>query len=107
MKNPDIKTRANKIVSVKEEIEHFLNQLGMERGLYELELSLIWKESVGEAIAKYSKAVAIKRNKLFVSVENSVWRYELSTKKEQIIDRFNMNLKKLKDYKSIKEIIFT
>lgn len=95
MKSSDFKKRANKPVLLKEEIEVFLNELGLDTGLYSLQLSAVWKESVGESIAKLSKPVVIKRGKLYVKVENSVWRYELSIKKKEIIKCFNEKIEKL------------
>lgn len=122
MKSSDLKKRANKTVLLKNEIELFLNDLGLNTGLYNLMLNSIWKESVGETIAKFSKPVVIKRGKLFVNVENAIWRYELSIKKQEIIRIFNENLEKLykeslkidnkkkqfnkKYFKPIKEIVF-
>lgn len=122
MKSSDFKKRANKTVLLKDEIEMFLNELGLDTGLYSVKLAAIWKESVGEAIAKFSKPVVIKRGKLFVSVENSVWRYELSMKKQEIIKAFNENIEKLSNetsnisnkklsinkryFKPIREIVF-
>ena len=71
-----------------------------------LKILELWKECVGEAISKYSTPVEIRRNKLFVSVENAVWRYELSTKKQVILDRLNEKLNSKKKVKIIKEIVF-
>ncbi|MCX7833397.1 MAG: DUF721 domain-containing protein [Ignavibacteria bacterium] len=122
MKSSDFKKRANKTILIKDEIEEFLNELGLDTGLYSLKLTAIWKESVGESISKFSKPVVIKRGKLYVSVENSVWRYELSMKKQEIITAFNENIEKLsnetsnmsnkklsinkKYFKPIREIVF-
>lgn len=68
----------------------------------ELKILEVWNECVGEAIAKYSKPVGLKNNKLMVSAENAVWRYELAARKEEIMDKINKHLNK----KEIKEIVF-
>jgi len=122
LKSSDLKKRANKTVLLKNEIEIFLNDLGLNTGLYNLMLNSIWKDSVGEPISKFSKPVVIKRGKLFVNVENAIWRYELSIKKQEIIRIFNENLEKSyaeslksdnkknqlnkKYFKPIREIVF-
>jgi hypothetical protein len=51
-------------------------------------------DCVGPAIAQFSTPVRSGRNKLFVSVENASWRYELSLKKSEIIFKLNENLKR-------------
>lgn len=79
-----------------------MNHIGLDNKMQELQILNIWKECVGEAIAKYSSPLEIRKNKLFVRVENAAWRYELSLKKAQIIDKLNNSLKK----KLIRDIIF-
>jgi len=48
----------------------------------------------------------IKKNKLMVRVENSVWRHELAARKEEILKKLNANLQQVKNRKVIKEIVF-
>lgn len=102
MKSIDTKTRANKTVSLKSEIDIFMNYIGLDARMQELQILNVWKDCVGNAIANYSSPVEIRKSKLFVRVENSAWRYELSIKKDEIIEKLNKSLKK----KIIKEIIF-
>ncbi len=83
-----------------------MEYLGLDSKLTELKIFEVWGECVGETIAKFSKPVGIKRFKLLVSVENPVWRYELSQKKDEIIEKLNSKLKNVKNSKEIKEIIF-
>ncbi|MDZ4711631.1 MAG: DUF721 domain-containing protein [bacterium] len=102
MKSIETKTRFNKTVCLKSEMDSFMNYIGLDLRMQELEILNVWSECVGEAIAKFSTPVEIRRNKLFVSVENAAWRYELSLKKNEIIEKLNINLKK----KIIRDIIF-
>lgn len=106
MKRIDTKTRMNKTVCLKDEINNFMEYLGLDSKLSEMKIIEVWKLCVGDTIAKFSTPVEIKRNKLLVSVENSVWRYELSLKKKEIIELINENLKQVKNAKLIKDIIF-
>lgn len=102
MKSIETKTRFNKTVCLKNEIDNFMNYIGLDNKMQELQILNIWKECVGEAIAKYSSPLEIRKGKLFVRVENAAWRYELSLKKVQIIDKLNISFKK----KLIRDIIF-
>lgn len=102
MKSIKTKTRFNKTVCLKNEIDNFMNYIGLDNKMQELQILNIWKECVGEAIANYSSPLEIKKGKLFVRVENAAWRYELSLKKAQIIDKLNNSFKK----KLIRDIIF-
>ena len=79
-----------------------MNYIGLDSKMQELQILNIWSECVGEAIAKFSSPQEIRKNKLFVKVENAAWRYELSLNKTGIIEKLNTKLKK----KLIKDIIF-
>ncbi len=102
MKSIETKTRFNKTVCLKSELDNFMNYIGLDLRMQELQILNVWNKCVGDAIAKYSTPVEIKKNKLYVSVENAAWRYELSLKKEEIIKKLNQNLHK----KLIRDIIY-
>lgn len=102
MKSIETKTRFNKTLCLKKELENFMTYIGLDSRMQELEILNVWSSCVGDAIAKFSTPVGIKKHKLLVNVENAAWRYELSLKKNEIIDKLNNNLKK----KLIRDIIF-
>ncbi len=102
MKNIDTKTRFNKTVSLKSELDVFMDYIGLDAKMQELKILDVWSDCVGKTIAQYSTPVELRKNKLMVRVENAAWRFELSMKKEEIISRLNDNFRK----KLIKEIIF-
>lgn len=102
MRQIETKTRFNKTVSLKSELDNFMNYLGLDSRMQEMQILSVWSDCVGESIARYSSPVEIRKSKLFVSVENAAWRYELSLKKNEIIDKLNVSLKK----KLIRDIIF-
>ena len=102
MKNIDTKTRFNKTVSLKSELDVFMDYIGLDAKMQELKILDVWSDCVGKTIAQYSAPVELRKNKLMVRVENAAWRFELSMKKEEIISRLNDNFRK----KLIKEIIF-
>lgn len=102
MRNIDTKTRFNKTVCLKNELDTFMNYIGLDVRMQELQILTVWSDCVGNAIAQFSTPVEIRKNKLFVSVENAAWRYELSSSKSEIIRKLNQRLKK----KLIKDIVF-
>ena len=102
MKSIDTRTRFNKTVCLKSELDTFMNYIGLDVRMQELQILSVWNECVGSSIANFSTPVEIRKNKLFVSVENASWRYELSLKKNEIIEKLNQNFKK----KIIKDIVF-
>lgn len=106
MKNIDFKNRANKCISLEEEMEKFVNELGLPEKIKELEVIRIWNECAGEPISKLTKSVFIIKNKLLVKVEDAVWRFELSLRKEEILKSFNDSIQKVRPGKIIKDIIF-
>ena len=103
MKRIETRTRFNKTVCLKGELDNFMNYIGLDSKMQEMQILKIWSKCVGEAIAKYSAPHEIRKNKLFVRVENAAWRYELSMKKEEIIEKLNKNLKK-KIYATLRAI---
>jgi hypothetical protein len=106
MRRVDTKSRINRVVCLKDEIDGFVKYLGLEERMQELKILEVWKECVGETIARFSRPVELKKNKLFVKVENAVWRFELSAKRNEIITRLNLLLYKEDKKKNIKEIVF-
>ncbi len=79
-----------------------MKYIGLDVRMQELQILSVWNDCVGSSIANFSTPIEIRKNKLFVSVENSAWRYELSLKKSEIIEKLNQNLKK----KIIRDIVF-
>ena len=61
-----------------------------------------WEEVVGVKIAAVAVPVRNKKGVLFVKVEDSIWRFELTRSKDEIIKKINEHLNK----KIIKDIVF-
>jgi predicted nucleic acid-binding Zn ribbon protein len=73
-------------------IRKLFTDLGMGERLKRAEALEAWGEVVGEQIARISSAERIVGKKLFVHVENSAWRNELSLKKPEILNKLNKHL---------------
>jgi predicted nucleic acid-binding Zn ribbon protein len=106
MKRVDSRSRLNKTICLKDEMESFMKHIGLDEKLQDLKILDAWKESVGTVIAGYSAPVHLKKSNLFVRVENAVWRFELAARKEEIIAKLNKVLDKTKKKKLIKDIVF-
>lgn len=63
---------------------------------------ILWEEAAGEAAAKHSRPVTMKRSELLVDVDGSAWLYELTMKKKQLLKGLEGKFGK----KSIKNIRF-
>lgn len=105
-KKINTRLRDNKVSCLADEISNISEALGVRDRENELRVFNVWKECVGETISKFAAPAGIKNNKLLVSVENPVWRFELSNRKEEIIKKINSKLHGLKNKTVIKEIVF-
>ncbi len=106
IKRINTRIRDNKVSCLADEIVNMSTILGVSDRENELKIFNVWKECVGDTIAKFAKPMGIKNNKLLVSVENSVWRFELSNRKEEILKKINLHLQTLKNKILIKDIVF-
>lgn len=102
MKVIETKSRFNKTVCLRDELDDFMNYIGLDLRMQELQILNVWSDCVGPAIARFSTPVEIKKSKLLIRVENASWRYELSLKKDEIISKLNQTFNK----KLIRDIIF-
>ncbi|MCX7878292.1 MAG: DUF721 domain-containing protein [Ignavibacteria bacterium] len=93
------KQRKGQSVFISSEIENVINNL---RKSHEDKFSF-WKEAMGEKIAGAAKPVLIKNSVLIVKVKDSVWRFELSRRKSEILSKINAS----RDSKQkIRDIVF-
>ncbi len=105
-KRINTKLRDNKVSCLADEINNISEVLGVRDRENELKIFNVWKECVGDTISKFASPSGIKNNKLLVSVENPVWRFELNNRKEEIIKKLNYELQGIKSKTLIKEIVF-
>jgi hypothetical protein len=102
----ETRKRTNKISCLEDDLELFREAMGIEDRMNEIKIFEVWNECVGSTIAKFAVPSGIKRNKLMVKVENSVWRQELAARKEEILINLNGHLQNVKNRKIIKDIVF-
>ena len=76
-----------------------IKKLGAKTRFTEEEIKSAWEEAVGEAAARHTKPVSLRKAILLINVDNSGWLYELAIKKKKILKKLeesNSN-KKIKD----------
>lgn len=83
-------------------IDRMLRAYGLGDQLDEMTLVKGWEEVVGKMIAKHTKEIYFKENVLYVKLDSSTVRQELSYAKTAIIEQLNRKVKK----RILKDIIF-
>ena len=87
--------------NIKNIISNFFLINNKEKPEKEQEIYIAWKKTVEKNIFKNTEIIKIEKNKIFIKAINSVYRNEISFKKNNIIKKINKHTKNTK----IKEII--
>jgi predicted nucleic acid-binding Zn ribbon protein len=80
------------IDAIGEVLEKSLSRLDLSRRLDEYGVWPIWREVVGETIARNAQPEKIRNGTLFVKVSSPVWMQELQFMKEMIAEKLNHRL---------------
>lgn len=75
--------------SLGDALQGLVKDLGIGGKLREYDAVLRWEEAVGPHIAKVATAAQIQRGVLVVRVSNATWRYELTMRKAELIQKVN------------------
>jgi hypothetical protein len=70
-------------------LKNFITANRLEKGLDKVSIKEAWHSVMGDAISKYTTALLLERDTLFVSLSSSVLREELSYGKDKIIKLLN------------------
>ena len=81
--------RKNNTEKIGKVIQDYIEALDVNGKLKEVRLIRSWEEIVGKTIAKKTDDIYIKNGKLFVKMNSSVARNELSILKTSLINRLN------------------
>jgi predicted nucleic acid-binding Zn ribbon protein len=95
----DYKTRRQKQSQLAKEISSLIGDVKKE----EKKRFAFWYKAVGEQISKAAIPVMNRKGVLLVKVQDSVWRFELTRRKDEILENINQYLK---EDKKIKDIVF-
>jgi len=81
--------RKSQTLNISEIISSILKANGLEDKLAETRLIQSWEELLGKSVARLTKTLYIKNRILFVSLNSSVVRNELTMIKKDILIRLN------------------
>jgi predicted nucleic acid-binding Zn ribbon protein len=84
-------------------LEGVLRKFGLEKEIRKYQFVLLWKDIVGEEIAKRTKPSGFNGQSLMVFVENSSWAQELAFHKNVILTRLRRHFG---DSQPVRDIIF-
>ena len=78
--------------SLSDVLKLFKDKKGLSEGLNQVEVKRAWAEQMGAAIEKHTLKTHLKNDTLFVRLDSSVLREELSYGKAKIINNLNESL---------------
>lgn len=84
--------RNNDNLSITEVLQEFVQENKLQKGLDKVHVREVWNEQMGPAIEKYTTAIKLDKDTLYVQLSSSVLREELSYGKEKIIKILNEEL---------------
>lgn len=87
-KYSDLKRTSNE-QPLKEVLDRWMKAYGFEDRAKQLEIVEAWPELMGTAVAHRTKEISIRNNILYLKMDSSVMRDELSHGKQVIIQRIN------------------
>ena len=95
------KAAPTSIKTIGSAMDELIGSLGIQKKLQEYGAVLYWEQAVGERIAARTTATRITQGVLFVHVQTSTWRNELTLRKKEIIDKLNLlvGIEAVKDIK--------
>lgn len=85
----DERKRISNEATVGELIEKLMKAYRLDGKMKELDIINSWEEMMGKAVATRTKEIYIKNKTLFLVMDSSVMREELSYGKQIIIERIN------------------
>ena len=83
---------AKEISSLKKALEQSFHHLGLQKRLQIEQLTVLWPQIVGPAIAKISSPAQFRTGTLFIDVVDNVWMQELKFQEGELINRVNTAL---------------
>ena len=84
--------RINDHISISEALQEFVSDNKLQKGLDKVNVKDVWNSQMGPAIEKYTTALKLEKDVLYVQLSSSVLREELSYGKEKIVRILNEEL---------------
>lgn len=89
-----MKKRKNEEMQLGDLLKSFVDENKLDKGLNQIKIRDVWNSQMGPAIEKYTTAITLKKDILYVQLSSSVLREELSYGKEKIIKNLNEEMGK-------------
>lgn len=86
--------RNNEHISISDALKEFVETNKLEKGLNKVNVADAWADLMGNGVNNYTRSVNLERDTLYVQLNSSVLREELSYGKEKIIVMINEALGK-------------
>ncbi len=88
------KRRIGNNSNMSDALKNFIDANRLQKGLDKVSIEDAWHSVMGNAISKYTTAIKLDREILYVQLSSSVLREELSYGKTKIIDMINLEMGK-------------
>lgn len=86
--------RNNEHLSISDALKEFVETNRLEKGLDKVNVADAWAKLMGNGVNNYTTSVSLERETLYIQLNSSVLREELSYGKQKIIDMLNEELGK-------------
>ena len=97
--------RNNNLLNISDALKNFVTENNLEKGLDKVNVRDAWAKLMGNGINKYTTAIELKKDILYVQLSSSALREELSYGNQKIITLLNEELGKDVIKKLKKEIL--
>ncbi|VAW12727.1 hypothetical protein MNBD_BACTEROID01-1346 [hydrothermal vent metagenome] len=81
--------RKSNTQSIRDILRDYVNDMGIERKLKEVDIVHAWENILGKAIASYTGRIYISKGVLYVTITSPVVKAELLMMREEIRGRLN------------------
>jgi len=82
---------------IKDIINNVIQQLSPDKRRPQEEILKIWQDVLGDKAAKHTKVMNIKKGKLLVNVDSSVWLFQLYLKRNRLLEKLRGTINDLED----------
>ena len=86
--------RHNDHINISDALKEFVETNKLEKGLNKVNVVDAWAKLMGNGVNNYTTSVNLERDTLYIQLNSSVLREELSYGKQKIIDMINEELGK-------------
>jgi predicted nucleic acid-binding Zn ribbon protein len=86
--------RRQQTSTLKDLVNQFIREEGLEEGLYNTRLYALWDEMLGQTVARHTTKKYVKNHILYVQFDSSVVRSQLFAMRDDIVAQLNKRIGK-------------